>query len=154
MTSRPVTSIRAWPASWHLILFALVVALPLLLLVGVLLYRSVALERRQLERQIIQVMESLVNDLDRDIDQQLTLLRTLATSPAIDNQDWIGLYAQAKTSLATKGYLVLIDADGRQLVNTFVPYGQAPAVTGDPATLELMRRTQQPVISDLFVSLV
>ncbi len=145
---------KAWPAAAHLVLFAVIVALPLLLLVGLLLYRSVDLERAQLERRIIQVADALVADVDRDIDRHLTVLRTLATSPALAAEDWPGLYGQAKRGLGDSGYLVVIGADGRQFVNTYVPYGQAPAMTGDPATLETIRRTQQPVISDLFTSLV
>ena len=43
---------------------------------------------------------------------------------------------------------------GRQLVNTFVPHGTAPAFTADLATIENMRRTMRPVVSDLFTSLV
>ncbi|HZQ02277.1 MAG TPA: HWE histidine kinase domain-containing protein [Reyranella sp.] len=129
-------------------------ALPLLLLVGLLLYRSVVLEREQLERRIIQVLDALVADVDRDIDRHLTVLHTLATSPAIAAEDWQSLYKQAKRGLSGKTYLVLIDADGHQLVNTYVPYGRAPEMTGDPATLQTIRRTGQPVVSDLFVSLV
>jgi PAS domain S-box-containing protein len=156
MSERPAPTgvVRDLPAAWHLILFALSVALPLLLLVGVLLYRSVTLERQQHERQIVRLMENLVDDVDRDIDRHMTVLRTLATSPALAAQDWAGLHAQATKGLTSKGYLILIDATGRQLVNTYVPYGQAPEFTGDPATLEFMRRTRQPVVSDLFVSLV
>ncbi len=48
---------RAWPAAAHLILFALIIALPLLLLLGVLLFRSVALERERLDLRIVQVLE-------------------------------------------------------------------------------------------------
>lgn len=145
---------RAWGASTHLIVLALTVAAPLLMLVGLLLYRSVTLERQQLERRVVQVMEAVVADVDRDIERQLTILQTLATSPAIAAEDWRGLYAQAKSGLRQTTYLVLVDAEGRQLVNTFVPYGEAPARTGDPATLERMRRTGHPIVSELFTSLV
>ena len=59
-----------------------------------------------------------------------------------------------RTSLRGRAYLVLIDGEGRQLINTFVPYGEAPAMTGDPETLQRMRQTRPPVVSDLFTSLV
>ena len=43
---------------------------------------------------------------------------------------------------------------GRQLVNTYVPYGQQPAMTGDPETLRRILQTKAPVVSNLFTSLV
>ena len=61
----------AYSAATHLIHFALIVALPLLLLVGVLLWRSVAQEREQLEQRVQQVLDALVTALDRDLDLSL-----------------------------------------------------------------------------------
>lgn len=39
-------------------------------------------------------------------------------------------------------------------MNTYVPYGQQPALTGDPETLRRMFDTKAPVVSNLFTSLV
>jgi PAS domain S-box-containing protein len=145
---------RAHSASVHLIYLALIVAVPLLLLIGALLWRSVVLERSQLERRILQVQDALVSDLDRDIDHQVTILQTLSISPDLLAEDWPTFYGQAKTGLQGKGYLIVVDTDGHQLVNTYVPYGEAPTTTGDPETLRRMRTTGRPVVSDLFTSLV
>jgi hypothetical protein len=93
---------RAWPAAAHLILFALIIALPLLLLLGVLLFRSVALERDRLEHNVVQVLEDLVAGIDRDIDRRITILQTLATSRALAAEDWPAFYEQAKSSLQGK----------------------------------------------------
>ncbi|HET7912673.1 MAG TPA: sensor histidine kinase, partial [Pseudolabrys sp.] len=40
------------------------------------------------------------------------------------------------------------------LVNTYVPYGEQPAMTGDPETVRRMAHTGAPVVSNLFTSLV
>jgi PAS domain S-box-containing protein len=145
---------RAWPAAAHLILFALIIALPLLLLLGILLFRSAALEREQLEQRIVQALGALVANVDRDIDRQMTILTTLAASPTLTSEDWPAFYEQAKASLRGKAYLVLVDSSGRQIVNTYAPYGQAPSMTGDPETLQIIRQTKTPVVSGLFTSLV
>jgi PAS domain S-box-containing protein len=145
---------RSYPAAAHLVLFASIIALPLLLLLGLLLYRSIALEHEQLQLRIVQVLDDLIADIDRDIDRHLTVLQTLATSRALSDRDWPAFYEQAKASLQGKGYIVLLDAAGRQVVNTFVPYGEAPPFTGDPATIQAMQRKMGPVVSDLFTSLV
>jgi PAS domain S-box-containing protein len=145
---------RAWPAGVHLTLFAAIIALPLLALLGIMLHRSTLLEYQRLERLIGQELDELVATVDRDIERRIAVLQTLATAPALMVEDWRTFHAQATASLVGRNYLVLVAADGRQLVNTYVPYGQAPPVTGDPATLEAVRRTIKPVVSDLFTSLV
>jgi PAS domain S-box-containing protein len=153
--SEEVVSKRtAWPAAAHLLLFALIIALPLLLLVGVLLYRATSLEREQIEQRIVQELGELVGDIDRDIDRQLAVLNTLASSLALAAEDWPTFHAQATGSLQGKMYMVLIDSAGRQILNTFVPYGQAPPQTADPEILKAVLRTKAPVVSDLFMSQV
>ena len=145
---------RAWPASLHLVLFAAIIAVPVLALLGAMFYRSAVQEHQRLERLIGQELDELTSSIDRDIERRTAVLQTLATSPVLAAEDWPAFYLQARASLG-KNYLVLIDAAaGRQLVNTFVPYGEAPAFTGDMATIENMRRTMRPVVSDLFTSLV
>jgi PAS domain S-box-containing protein len=145
---------RAWPASLHLVLFAAIIAVPLLALLGAMFYRSAVQEHQRLERLIGQELDGLTASIDRDIERRIATLQALAAAPALASEDWAAFYLQAKTSLG-KNYLVLIDAgSGRQLVNTFVPHGAAPAFTGDMATVENMRRTMRPVVSNLFTSLV
>lgn len=149
-----VSARKGHSAAVHLIVFALVVAAPLLLLVGALLYRSVTLEGEQIRQRIGQVLQALVADLDRDMERRIAILETLSTSPLLMAGDWPAFYAQAKQALGSRAYLVLVDADGHQLVNTYVPYGEAPKMTGDPATLQRMKQDPRPIISDLFTSLV
>ena len=145
---------RAWPASLHLVLFAAIIAVPLLALLGAMFYRSAVQEHQRLERLIGQELDELTASIDRDIERRTAVLQTLASAPALASEDWAAFYLQAKASLG-KNYLVLIDAAaGRQLVNTFMPHGEAPAFTGDVATIENMRRTMRPVVSDLFTSQV
>jgi PAS domain S-box-containing protein len=145
------SSIRALT---YLSLFGLAITVPLLLLVGALLLQSASVERAQLEARVLQVLDALVNDIDRDLDRDITILHTLATSQALASADWPTFYDQAKAGLQGRAYLVLIDANGRQLVNTYVPYGEQPAMTGDSETLRRILQTKAPVVSNLFVSRV
>jgi PAS domain S-box-containing protein len=138
----------------HLTLFAAIIALPLLGLLAVMLHRSTLQEYQRLGRQLGQELDELVAVIDRDIERRIAVLQTLATAPALGAEDWPAFHAQATASLGGANYLVLIAPDGRQLVNTYVPHGQEPRVTGDPATIEALRRTIKPVVSDLFASLV
>jgi PAS domain S-box-containing protein len=140
--------------STFLSLLGLAITVPLLLVLGALLVHSVSVQRAQLETRVIQVLEAVVNDLDRDLDRDLTILHTLATSPALTSADWPTFYDRAKAALQGRAYLVLVDADGRQLVNTYVPYGQQPPFTGDPETVRRILRTKEPAVSNYFLSLV
>lgn len=144
----------SYTALKYLSLFGLAITVPLLLLLGALLLQSASTQREQLEDRIAQVLEALVNDLDRDLDRHLTVLHTLATSQALASADWRTFYDQAKAGLQGRAYLVLVDSTGRQLVNTYVPYGEQPAITGDPESVRRMAETREPVVSNLFVSLV
>ncbi|MBV8186269.1 MAG: PAS domain-containing protein [Alphaproteobacteria bacterium] len=144
----------AWPAAAHLLLFALIIAVPLLLLVGVLLYRASVLEHQQIEQRIVQETGELVGNVERELDRHLAILKALASSSALAAEDWPAFYAQARSSLQGKLYLVLTDSSGRQIVNTYVPYGEAPSRSGDPEILRAVLRSKGPIVSDLFVSQV
>jgi two-component sensor histidine kinase/PAS domain-containing protein len=103
---------------------------------------------------MLQSVDALVDDLDRDLERDVTILRTVATFQSLKDEDWAALYNQAKAALQGRAYIVLVDSSGRQLVNTYVPYGEQPQVTGDPETVRRMAETRAPVISNLFTSLV
>jgi PAS domain S-box-containing protein len=155
-TSRPNSSqtTGSFKAFTYLSLFGLAITIPLLLLFGALLVQSASVQRTQLEARVLQVLDALVNDLDRDLDRDTTILHTLATSQALASADWRTFYDQANAGLQGRAYLVLVDSNGRQLVNTYVPYGKQPALTGDPETVRRMLQTKAPVVSNLFTSLV
>ena len=121
----------SYPIRTHLIAFGLILVLPLTALAGVLFVRSATLERDQLEARLVQLADDLAEDIDRDIERHFTILNTLATLPSLQDADWPTFYAQAKAALQGNGYIVLIDRSLRQIVNTYVPYEEAPPLTGD-----------------------
>src|SRR5437879_3935990 len=89
----------SYTALTYLSLFGLAITVPLLLLLGALLFHAASVEREQLEQRVLQVLGALVGDIDRDLDRDLTILRTLATSQALENEDWPAFYARAKAAL-------------------------------------------------------
>jgi len=143
----------SYKALTYLSLLGLVITVPLLLF-GALLYQSASAQRAQMEGRVLQVVDALVSDIDREFDRDITILRTLATSEALADEDWRTFYNQATAGLQGRAYLVLTDAKGRQLVNTYVPYGKQPAMTCDPETIHRISETKAPVVSNLFESLV
>jgi two-component sensor histidine kinase len=144
----------SYPIRILLLGFAVSVTAPLLALLGFLLYQSAAAERAQIESRLQQVATNVAEDIDRDIDRRIALLQTLATSPLVTEQNWPAFYRQAQAALHGRAYLVFTDSTGRQLVNTYVPFGTEPPFTGDPETIKRMLASKQPIVSDLFISLV
>src|ERR1043166_5573431 len=138
----------------HILVLGFIVVLPVTLVTGVLLVRSASLERSKLDNRMMQVASALADDIDREIEQDFILLRTLSTFPSYVDQDWPNFYAQAKAALQGRAYVIVLDDSFRQLVNTYVPYGEQPAKTGDPETALRIIRTKQPDVSDLFISRV
>jgi two-component sensor histidine kinase len=144
----------SYPIRTHLIAFGLILVLPVTVLAGVLFVRSAMLERDQVEGHLVQLADNLAEEIDRDIERHFTILNTLATLPSLQDADWPTFYSRAKAALQGNGYIVLIDSSLRQLVNTYVPYDEAPLLTGDPEAAQRMIRTKQREVSDLFISLV
>jgi hypothetical protein len=63
--------------------------------------------------------------------RDFTLLNTLATVPALQREDWSTFYTNAKAALQGKAYVIVLDTSLRQLVNTYVPFGEqqsSPAI--------------------------
>jgi hypothetical protein len=86
----------------------LAVAAPLVLLLGVILFRSAELERTQLEQRMMQVAGGLADAVDRELDRSLAMLRTLATSPALASGDFAAFYAQATAALGGRDASVFL----------------------------------------------
>ena len=100
----------SYPAITYLSFFGLAITVPLLLLLGALLLQSISNQRRELDSRISLVRGALVNDLDRDLDRDITILHTLASSQALANRDWRAFHDRAAAVLQGRAYLVLVDA--------------------------------------------
>ena len=92
----------------HLIVFGLAAFLPMTILAGFLLFRSAASERADLEARLLHVAENLSADLDRELSNLITTLKTLATSPALQAGDLAAFHAQAKAAVAGLGGAIFL----------------------------------------------
>ena len=82
----------------------------------------------------------------------VVMLQALATSPAIDDGDLRRFHAQASELAGAGGVnIVLIGLDGRQLVNTRVPLGDALAQYALQPVHRTVLATGRPQVSDLTV---
>src|SRR6266436_4227227 len=118
---------KAYSVRSHLVAYGLAVALPLVALLGIALVRAAILEREQLEARMLQVASALTDEIDRDLARRVTLLETLATSPALAADDYAAFHAQTSAAVREDGVgIFLIDAASlQQLINTYTSYGTA-----------------------------
>lgn len=137
-----------------LLAFGLTLSFLALSVTGFLLLRATERARHAAQARVTELATNISLGIDREIERHIAVLNTLSTLPSLLSADWPAFYQQASTALRDEGYIVLVDTQLRQIVNTFVPYGKAPELTGDPPTALRVLKSKNPEISDRFESLV
>ena len=144
---------RARPLAQHLAILIVALTWPVLAIAGLAIYQYESMERSRLETETRQVDDELTAAIDRDIASKITMLQSLATSPALDGvADFRRLDSQARVlAQDVSTHVVLLSGDGERLfVNTRQPLGTSlgtNAATNE--VFERARTTGQPAISDL-----
>src|SRR4051812_41589939 len=106
-----------------LLAFGLGLSLLAAVTISFLLWRAAERARTNAEQRVVQVAANLAFNVDREIERHVTILNTLSTLPSLAARNWSAFYEQAATALRDDGYIVLIDPDLQQIINTFVPFG-------------------------------
>lgn len=136
----------------HLTALVLSCLLPVCLSSAYLVHYSYRNRVALLEQNLLATANILSLALDREMAIVQASLETLATSPALASGDMYTFYAQAKGVLRnfSGSDIILADAEGRQIVNSFRPFG-SPLPKRNPQ--DMVRRifeTGRPGISNLF----
>ncbi|HET7160943.1 MAG TPA: histidine kinase dimerization/phospho-acceptor domain-containing protein, partial [Burkholderiales bacterium] len=135
----------------HLALLAIGMLLPILALSAVAMMTLMQAERKAAERSVQETARTIALSVDREIAAAEAAMRVLAISPMLARGNMAYFYELAKNARTDENaWILLCDSDGRQLINTRVPYG---AALPRRAELELVRtvvRTQRTHVSDLF----
>ncbi|MCZ8313991.1 ATP-binding protein [Phreatobacter sp.] len=136
----------------YLVAFAAVIVVPLMLLSLAVSWRYAEAEIARLKLVGEQRTEDVAAEIERMLSSRLDILRVLATSPAIDAGDHAAFDAQARQFTESGVDIRLRALDGRLLVDTGLPAGEAlphwPLL--EPMTEAI--RSRQPVFSNLFIS--
>ena len=136
-----------------LAILVLVALVPSVIIVLLELGRFNADRMASLERSGHQLADKLGAAVEARVEERLTLLKALATSPLLKSHDYAAFYDHARALIdPSDGVLVLLDHQPKMLLSTAVAFG-APLPA--PTDVELTRRaieTSKPQVSDLFVS--
>lgn len=94
---------------------------------------------------------SIAETVDRELSGMLTTLRVLSTAHSLAERDYADFHLRAQSALTgTQDFLIVLDANMNQLINTRVEFGTPLSPTSDPEPVQQAFDTGQPVISDMF----
>ncbi|WP_375590289.1 sensor histidine kinase [Hoeflea alexandrii] len=104
-----------------------------------------------LERRNVRDARALAISVERQLQDIKTTLHLLATAPELRNGDFQAFHERTKAALEGSGYFVLLlQADGEQLLNTRVQFGADLPKTSDLNALQTSLKSDDIYISDIF----
>jgi signal transduction histidine kinase/ActR/RegA family two-component response regulator len=136
----------------HLAVLALAILVPVILFSALALNLLWKGQRASALHGLQESARATMQNVDKEIGSATAALNVLATSAYLGSGDMEAFYRQALSAdLGPNAWVVLLDAQGHQVISTAVPYGTP---TPAPVALEPVRqvmRTQAPFVSNLFV---
>ncbi len=92
-----------------------------------------------------------VQTVDSQLQGMLTTLRSLSTSQDLEGGNMAGFYRGTQIALTgTESYVVVLDRDLNQLMNTRVSFGSPLGRSSNPEPMQRALATGKPVVSDGF----
>src|SRR5689334_17736501 len=149
---KPKPTIASWSVRAYLIALALCCTLPIALVAGFfalhLVEDAVERERADFQNRLYFLREGV----DRRIEATISVLQSLATSPALRNGDFEAFRQSAAETASSLGVLVILLSDdtGRQLVNTRAKAGEPIPPRAHPEAQARALATGEPQVSDLY----
>ncbi len=139
------------PVTTLILLLILSVAAPSLAFTGFLLIQSDTVTRATLSIRAGQAVDSVADTLERELRSMTTNLALLASSGWVETESYDRLHARATQALrGTDTYLIAVDAQNVQILNTRVPWGTPLGTISAPQAVEAAVAQGQPVVSDVF----
>jgi len=126
--------------------------LPVWICAGYLVHYSFENKRSLIERHMLETARALNMVVDREVVSVRAALAALSTSPSLDNGDLAGFHRQVLEVLQSfeGADIVMADASGQQIVNSYLPYGQPLPRRNNPEGIRRVYATGKPSVSGLF----
>lgn len=126
-------------------------AAPSLAFVAVLLFQSDTISHRQMEARAGQGVSAISQALDRELAGMVTNLSVFAASGWIETEEYSLLHRKATDALqGSDSYLIAVDDDMKQILNTRVPWGTPLNRVSDPASITEAIQRGKPWVSNVF----
>lgn len=125
---------------------------PALVVASVAVYESYIVQKDRIFRDTVFLARNLTSILDRELTGVEAGVQMLASSPDLLGGDLASFHQRARDSVRFQivDSYALTDRDGRQIINTLVPYGSRLPLSGAPEALRRVFTTRAPVLTSLF----
>jgi len=132
-----------------LVIFSVV---PVWLVSAFLVSQAYLAKHSEVSKSMLNSARSLAMQVDQDLTNIQAALLALATSPSFAAGDFPGVQRQAMQLLEAypEADIIVADASGQQLVNSFRPFGERLPKRRNLETVRCIFATGKPVVSDLF----
>lgn len=126
---------------------------PALIVATVAVYESYVIQKERIFRDTIFLARNLTAILDRELTGVEAGLQMLASSPDLMGGDLAGFHRRAREAVRFQivDSYVLTNKEGRQVINTQVPYGTTLPASGAPEELVRVFQSRMPVLTGLFI---
>ena len=139
----------------HLVMIAATSLLPVVIFSAVALQLLRDGEREAALHGLHETARASALIVDRELGASLAMLELLVTSPSLETGDLRGFYDLAKPMSRSRPiWLILLDENGQQLVNTRLPFGATLPHGGNRDMVQQVMATQKPLVSDLLIGAV
>lgn len=126
--------------------------LPVWIAAGYLVYHNYQSKRALTEQRMLETARALTIVVDWELATTQASLSVLATTPSLISGDLPAFYSRARVILEARpgADIILSDATGQQLINTFLPYGAALPRRTAPDAVHHVYATASPFTSNVF----
>jgi PAS domain S-box-containing protein len=136
----------------RLVFLVIACVLPVWVAAGYLVYHNYQSKRALTEQGMLDTARALTMVVDRELSNMQASLIALATSPSLATGDLHAFYRQA--GLLLKAHpgadIILSDATGQQLINTFRPFGSPLPKRSEPDVVRQSYSAEKPIITNIF----
>lgn len=149
----PVQRRNPRPIAVYLLILAVVALVPAFVFSAILLQRNNEAQEAVVQALTQTTTQALANGVDRQVQGMITTLRVLSSAHTLSSGDLKSFHERATAALlGTGAYLVALDENFNQLINTRVPYGTPLGQTSDPASAQEALNSGKVVVSDVIFS--
>lgn len=140
------------PIGAYLVAIALAIALPIIAFVVLLLVQLEDSEQESLRRDTVQDAMAIARGVDRQLQDMSTTLRLLAASPELEKSDLATFHDRTQMALGSDSlFVILVDSNGQQLLNTRRPFGEPLKVMANVPSLKQALDARRTEVSDAFL---
>jgi two-component sensor histidine kinase len=142
---------RARPVALYLVALVLVIIIPALVVTLVLIKRTNDAQESVVQALTATTVQAMGQAVEREISGMITTLRVLSSDQSLLRGDFEGFHERALLALAGSGsYLLAVDAEMQQVLNTRLHYGETLTRTANEATAHRALERRRATVSDLF----